>query len=76
MINMHLWFHTIVILSLSSTLDTSSMRGSSRQTIRESADVIREIVEACDLLVPTPCADLPLICQPLWTAAMVYLKSE
>lgn len=77
MINLHLWFHTILLMALS--VSPSNMvhgQKSTAQPKRDSADVIREIVDACELLTPTPCLDLPLICQPLYTAAMVYLKCE
>lgn len=75
MINLHLWLHTILVLSHSAASGGQST-GAQPGIDRESADVIREIVTACELLRPEPFLDLPLICQPLYCAAMVYLDSE
>lgn len=73
MIDIHLWFHTILILS-SSVPNAPTMDAVGPGAMRESADVIREVVAACELLEPSPDLDLPLICQPLYSAAMVYLN--
>lgn len=76
MIAIHLWFHATLIISMSSSNDEVNDRVQTDLTVRDSADVIREIVTSCELLDPSPLLNLSLICQPLYTAAMVYLKSK
>lgn len=75
MINIHLWCHALLIISMLSPGRLNRHDDAPTATrIKDSADVIREIVTSCELLDPSPLLDIPLICQPVYTAAMVYLK--
>ena len=77
MINIHLWCHALLIIPTLSPgrLDRHDNAPTATR-IKDSADVIREIVTTCELLAPSPLLDIPLICQPVYAAAMVYLKGK